>query len=107
MCGITVSDLSIKTSRHRKIEFPFHKTPLQNGCMMIQFSLYMSYCSSREQFRTLERTICALLPNEGSVRIAKISDSEHENTLFKKDSQKWFMSLPQIYCYCDWSTHKK
>ncbi len=75
---ITMFDLPTDTKAARKAYHDFRETLLNDGFMMLQFSVYGRHCPSEENAVVHERRIKAALPDDGEVRVIKITDKQFE-----------------------------
>ncbi len=66
-----------KSDRHKATVFRSHLLDL--GFSMSQFSVYMRYCSSKEQAETLIKNIERCMPDKGLVHMLIITDKQYEN----------------------------
>lgn len=69
-------DLPTETRRDRKISSSFRKKLLEDGFAMFQFSIYMRFCSSRENADVHVRRTKRTLPPKGKVGILSITDKQ-------------------------------
>lgn len=75
---ITMFDLPVDTSRARKAYTDFRGALLSDGFTMLQFSVYARHCPSDENAIVHEKRIKMFLPNDGEVRLLKITDKQFE-----------------------------
>lgn len=78
MWVITMFDLPVDTKEARKSYTDFRKALLSNGFVMLQFSVYARHCPSEENAVVHERRVKAFLPEDGEVRLLKITDKQFE-----------------------------
>lgn len=78
MWVITMFDLPVDTKEARKSYTDFRKALLNNGFVMLQFSVYARHCPSEENAVVHERRVKAFLPEDGEVRLLKITDKQFE-----------------------------
>ena len=75
---ITMFDLPTDTKEARRAYQLFRECLLNNGFLMLQFSVYGRHCPSEENTNVHIRRIIRMLPDEGEVRILKITDKQFE-----------------------------
>lgn len=78
MWVITMFDLPVDTSEARKAYSDFRKALLDDGFVMLQFSVYARHCPSEENAQVHEKRLKAFLPDDGEVRLLKITDKQFE-----------------------------
>ena len=69
-------DLPTETRAERKIASKFRKNLLEDGFAMFQFSIYMRFCSSRENAAVHQKRVRNLLPEKGKVGVMQITDKQ-------------------------------
>lgn len=69
-------DLPTHTRRDRKVAAKFRKDLLMDGFGMFQFSIYMRFCSSRENAEVHMKRVRKLLPKKGKVGMMQITDKQ-------------------------------
>ncbi len=75
---IAMFDLPTDTKAARKAYHDFREVLLNDGFMMLQFSVYGRHCPSEENAAVHEGRIRAALPNDGEVRLLTITDKQFE-----------------------------
>ncbi len=78
MWVITMFDLPVDTSEARKAYSDFRKALLDDGFVMLQFSVYARHSASEENAIVHEKRVKAFLPDDGEVRLLKITDKQFE-----------------------------
>ncbi len=73
---IVMFDLPTDTKASRKEYTRFRKSLLQSGFTMMQYSVYMRHSSSDENAQVHALRVKAQLPDDGEVRIIKITDKQ-------------------------------
>jgi len=73
---IVMFDLPTDTKPARKEYTRFRKSLLEDGFTMMQYSVYMRHSSSDENAATHALRVKAQLPDDGEVRIIKITDKQ-------------------------------
>ncbi|MRJ09118.1 CRISPR-associated endonuclease Cas2 [Ornithobacterium rhinotracheale] len=69
-------DLPTETKLDRKRASKFRKQLLDDGFSMFQFSIYMRFCSSRENTEVHIKRVKDILPKHGRVAIFRITDKQ-------------------------------
>lgn len=69
-------DLPVATPKDRKNYVRFRKKLLEEGFMMLQFSVYARYFPSEEASKGQRRRIRAALPPGGHVRLLHVTDHQ-------------------------------
>lgn len=73
---IVLFDLPVTTPTLRKKAQRFRKDLLNDGFSMMQFSVYLRHCASRESAEVHIGRIADFLPAEGHVSIIRITDKQ-------------------------------
>lgn len=71
-------DLPVGTKKERKAATRFRTDLLDLGFEMSQFSVYMRFCSGKEQADTLTRKVGEAVPRTGKVHILYFTDKQYE-----------------------------
>lgn len=71
-------DLPTETKAARHDYALFRKHLLENGFTMMQYSVYMRHCPSRENAAVHISRVKAYLPPDGEVRVITITDKQFE-----------------------------
>lgn len=72
-------DLPTGTERERKSYQAFRKKLISDGFSMLQFSIYMRHCPSRENAEVHIKRVKSFLPDYGKVGILCITDKQFGN----------------------------
>lgn len=75
---IVLFDLPTDTKASRKGYTRFRKSLLDDGFTMMQYSVYMRHSSSDENAHVHAMRVKAQLPDDGEVRIIKITDKQFD-----------------------------
>ena len=73
---LTSFDLPTNTKKERKVAAGFRKLLLKDGFIMFQYSMYIRFCSSRENAEVHKKRIERVLPKDGSIAIIPITDKQ-------------------------------
>lgn len=69
-------DLPVETKAQRKAANRFRKDLLNDGFVMLQFSVYIRHCASRENRDVHIKRVKEMIPPEGMVSILSITDKQ-------------------------------
>ncbi|MFM8534138.1 MAG: CRISPR-associated endonuclease Cas2 [Acidimicrobiia bacterium] len=72
-------DLPVGTKKERKAATRFRKFLLDHGFEMSQYSVYMRFCSGKEQAERYTKDVEKAVPSTGKVHIVYITDKQYEN----------------------------
>ena len=75
---LTMFDLPTDTKAARKDYTRFRKSLLADGFTMMQFSVYIRHCASRENSEVHTKRVESTLPPNGEVRVIAITDKQYE-----------------------------
>ncbi len=75
---LAMFDLPTDTPKARRAYALFRKTLLLDGFTMMQYSVYIRHCASRENLAVHAGRIKRNLPGDGEVRLLKITDKQYE-----------------------------
>ena len=81
MWVIAMFDLPTETKQARRDYALFRKSLLEDGFMLLQYSVYIRNCPSRENADVHVGRIKAHLPPDGEVRVIVITDKQFERML--------------------------
>ena len=76
---LTIFDLPVITKTERKLATDFRKSLLDLGFEMVQFSVYIKHCASKEQAEVVQNKIKAAVPEFGNVKLLLITDKQFGN----------------------------
>lgn len=69
-------DLPTNTPAERKRYATFRKGLLESGFNMLQYSVYIRHCPSKESMTVFQRRVSAMVPKEGHVSMIEITDKQ-------------------------------
>jgi CRISPR-associated protein Cas2 len=72
-------DLPVETDVERRAYRAFRKNLIKEGFVMIQYSVYVRVCPSREYAKRLEARIKKFTPLEGNVRLLAVTEKQYED----------------------------
>ena len=73
---LAMFDLPVVETRQKKAYAKFRKALLSSGFEMLQYSVYGRFCPSEEAAETYRRRLRDLLPEEGQVRLLRVTDRQ-------------------------------
>lgn len=89
-------DLPVKTKKEQKDATQFRKSLEKDGFSMMQFSVYVRHCPSKENMGVHIKRVQLAIPSAGSVSILSVTDkqfSEIKNFYGKVEKAK--LAVPQ------------
>lgn len=75
---LVMFDLPVGTKSERSAATKFRKSLLDRGYEMSQYSIYMRFCSGKEQAEKRTREIGRLAPPAGKIHILAVTDRQFE-----------------------------
>jgi CRISPR-associated protein Cas2 len=75
---IAMFDLPTDTKQARRSYALFRKKLLEDGFALMQYSVYVRHCPSRENAAVHVRRVRSFLPPDGEVRLVLITDKQYE-----------------------------
>lgn len=78
MWVLTMFDLPTDTKTARRQYTQFRKALLKDGFVMMQFSVYIRHCASRENAAVHTQRVERAVPDDGEVRVITITDKQFE-----------------------------
>ena len=72
-------DLPVKTAAERKKATAFRKFLLNDGFVMMQFSVYSRICNGYDAVEKHRRRVASNVPDNGSVRLLTITEKQYES----------------------------
>jgi CRISPR-associated protein Cas2 len=79
-------DLPTETKTDKKNYSEFRKNLLRDGFVMLQYSIYIRHCSSRENAEVHKKRVKNWLPPKGDVIVLEITDAQFEKIEFFKSA---------------------
>lgn len=70
-------DLPVTTKKEIKAATLFRKNLEKNGFSMMQFSVYIRHCASRESLEVHIKRIKSILPESGKVSLLSVTDKQY------------------------------
>ena len=75
-------DLPTETTEERKEYRQFHKKLINEGFLMVQFSVYVRVCVTRQTAKFLENRIRKFLPRGGLVQSLMVTEKQYNDMHF-------------------------
>lgn len=75
-------DLPVETSEDRRIYRKFRKALLNEGFLMIQYSVYARVCVDRNAANFLEKRISLIAPAKGLVQTLMVTEKQYNSMHF-------------------------
>jgi len=72
-------DLPVVTKKQRKQAQKFRKQLMDFGFSMLQFSVYIRHCASKENMDMHINRVKAIMPMDGHISIVPITDKQYGN----------------------------
>ena len=74
-------DLPTNTKKERKDASGFRKKLLKDGFTMMQYSIYVRHCASKESAEVHIKRVKSNIPEKGQVSILTVTDKQYGNIL--------------------------
>lgn len=81
-------DLPTDTKKDRKNAAKFRKGIMQDGFVMLQYSIYIRHCASRENAEVHIKRVKSVLPPKGEVIVFTLTDKQFGMMEFFKGDQE-------------------
>ena len=72
-------DLPVTSKTERKHAARFRKDLMKDGFSMLQFSVYIRHCASKESAQVHVKRVKGMIPTKGQVSILSITDNQYGN----------------------------
>lgn len=79
---MTMFDLPTDTSEERKNYRHFRKDLLNHGFFMMQYSIYVKVCTSREAAKRTNNYIRSVAPKKGLIQTIMITEKQYQDMEF-------------------------
>ena len=86
-------DLPVETEKERRSYRIFRKALMKEGFVMMQYSVYVRVCPSREYANRLEKRVAKIVPPKGNVRLLCVTEKQYEDMKLlvgSKSGRKYF-----------------
>ena len=74
-------DLPVISKKERRAATRFRKDLMKDGFTMMQFSVYIRHCASKESSEVHIKRVGSFLPSKGQVSILGITDKQYGNII--------------------------
>ena len=74
---ICMFDLPVETDEERRAYRTFRKNLIKEGFIMMQYSVYVRVCPSREYANRIEKRIMKFIPAEGNIRLLCVTEKQY------------------------------
>ena len=81
-------DLPVETSHQRRAYRVFRKKLIQEGFLMIQYSVYVRVCVNRKAAQFMEKRISNFLPENGLVQTLMLTEKQYNDMHFLLGEEK-------------------
>lgn len=81
-------DLPVETSKQRKAYRQFRKRLINEGFLMIQYSVYVRVCVNKKSARFIEKRISTLLPETGVIQSMILTEKQYNDMHFLLGEEK-------------------
>ena len=81
-------DLPVETSYQRRAYRKFRKKLVEEGFLMIQYSVYVRVCVSRQSATFMENRIKDFMPDEGLVQTMMVTEKQYNSMYFLLGKKK-------------------
>lgn len=82
-------DLPVETAKQKQAYRQFRKNLISEGFIMMQYSVYIRTCPSKEYADRMEKRIRKFLPIEGNVRLVSITEKQYDDMRILVGSRKF------------------
>ena len=76
---ICMFDLPVETAKERKNYRKFRKNLILEGFNIIQYSVYVRTCPTREFCQRLEKRVQSFVPENGNVRLLVVTEKQYDD----------------------------
>ncbi len=74
-------DLPTNTKKERRVAARFRKSLIEFGFTMMQYSVYIRHCASKENADMNQSRVITIIPSCGQVSLLQITDKQYEGIL--------------------------
>lgn len=72
-------DLPVESGEEKRAYRNFRRDLIKEGFVMMQYSVYVRVCPSREYANRLEKRIQKFIPEEGNVRLLCVTEKQYSD----------------------------
>ena len=85
---ICMFDLPMDTAKEKRIYQLFRKGLIKEGFVMMQYSVYVRTCPTREYAKRLEKRVEGIAPEKGNVRLLTVTEKQYTDMKIIVGSKK-------------------
>jgi CRISPR-associated protein Cas2 len=74
-------DLPTQRQSERRAYTKFRKDLMKNGFTMMQYSVYIRHCASRESAEVHTKRVRKIIPDKGHISVLSITDKQYGNII--------------------------
>lgn len=75
-------DLPVETAKQRKQYRQFRKSLINEGFLMIQYSVYVRVCVTKKSATLMENRIKTFLPENGTIQVLTLTEKQYNDMHF-------------------------
>jgi CRISPR-associated protein Cas2 len=75
-------DLPSVTEKERREYRKFRKALLENGFVMVQYSVYVRTCPNREYSKKFSSKLHVIAPEDGHIRLLTVTEKQYSDMVF-------------------------
>lgn len=79
---IVMFDLPVETSKQRRANRKFRKRLINEGFLMIQYSVYVRVCVNKKSAQFIEKRISTILPESGVIQSMILTEKQYNDMHF-------------------------
>ena len=85
---VCMFDLPIDTEKERRAYRTFRKHLLEEGFLMIQYSVYVRTCPTREYANRLQTRMRSYVPENGNIRLLTVTEKQYDEMILLVGKRK-------------------
>ena len=72
-------DLPMNNKKEQRAYRKFRKQIMNQGFIMMQYSIYVKTCNNRDAVENAKRKVKAVSPKDGNVRLMEVTENQYMN----------------------------
>ena len=72
-------DLPMNNKKEQRAYRKFRKQIMNQGFVMMQYSIYVKTCNNRDMVENAKRKVKAISPKDGNVRLMEVTENQYMN----------------------------
>lgn len=76
---ICMFDLPVETEEEKRAYRCFRRDLIREGFAMMQYSVYIRICPSRDYCKRLEKRVQKIAPKKGNIRLLTVTEKQYED----------------------------